>query len=165
MAAIFEKAVPLLIVAEGGEEDHVSDYGGKTKYGISQRSFPNVNIDDLTEEQALGLLKTKYWDFYHLSDISDQNIANQAFLLFVNMDPVDASSIIQKAVNGAGRTIIRVDVDGVLGTATFQAINSLTPYWLSDRIRLESCRYYLKLVDDDRSQEVNFRGWIRRALR
>lgn len=164
MPAVFSKAAPLILAAEGGYQDGKNDYGGETRYGISSRQYPNVDIKNLTIAKALAILEADYWKFYHLSDIDDQNVANQVFLLLVNMNPVNAVKILQIAINAVGRTIISVRVDGELGTLTFQAINSLAPFWLCDRIRLEACRYYLMQVDDDKSQQVNFLGWIRRVL-
>jgi lysozyme family protein len=164
MAAIFTKVAPLIIAAEGGESKSPTDYGGETKYGISEEQYPDEDIKNLTPERALAILEADYWEPYHLSDILDQTVANQCFFLFVNMNPEKATKIIQTAVNGVGRAIIFVKVDGVMGPVTIQAVNSLAPYWLSDRLRVESCRYYLKRVDQDRSQEANFIGWIRRVV-
>jgi len=164
--ASFQKVEPLILALEGGDnkKNVGNDYGGETKYGISKRSFPNEDIANLTPSRALDLMFTNYWTFYHLSDISSQDIANQCFFLLVNMNPVHATLIIQAAINGVGRSIVTVKADGILGEATIQALNSLQPLWLGDRIRLEACRYYLSEVDRDESQKPNFVGWIRRAL-
>ena len=164
MAAVFSKAAPLILAAEGSYQNGSNDYGGETKYGISSRQYPKVDIKNLTVAKALAILESDYWQFYHLSDIDDQNIANQVFLLLVNMNPVNAIKTLQIAINAVGRAIISVRIDGELGTLTFQALNSLAPFWLSDRLRLETCRYYLKRIEDDKSQESNFIGWVRRAL-
>lgn len=47
---------------EGGYIHHSSDPGGATKYGISQRAFPDVNIKDLTLEQAVEFYRIHYWE-------------------------------------------------------------------------------------------------------
>jgi len=39
-----------------------SDTGGLTKYGISQKAFPGVDIANLTPDQARAIYKKKYWD-------------------------------------------------------------------------------------------------------
>ena len=39
-----------------------SDTGGLTKYGISQKAFPGVNIANLTPDQARAIYKKEYWD-------------------------------------------------------------------------------------------------------
>jgi len=38
------------------------DRGGPTKYGISQRAYPNLDIKNLTKEQAIEIAKRDYWD-------------------------------------------------------------------------------------------------------
>lgn len=164
MTATFSRAIPLIVAVEGGYSDRTTDYGGKTKYGISQRDFQKINIAELSENEAMALLKERYWDAYRISEILDQNIANQAMLLIMNMNPLSAGKIIQLAVNAAGRGILNIKVDGVLGSKSLEAINTLNPSALSDRIRVEACKYYLQETDEDAKQIPNFRGWIRRAL-
>ena len=159
-----EKAIAQCELLEQGYSNNAHDYGGETKYGISKRSFPNEDIPNLTPERAAELLKANYWDFYGIGSIDDQGVANLVFCMIVNMNPINAVKTIQAAVNACGRTIIGVKVDGIMGTGTVQSINSLAPYWLCDRIRLENIRYYLRLVDTDLSQRVNFEGWVRRAI-
>jgi hypothetical protein len=38
------------------------DKGGPTKYGISQKAYPNLDIKNLTKEQAIEIAKRDYWD-------------------------------------------------------------------------------------------------------
>jgi len=38
------------------------DKGGATKYGISQKAYPNLDIKNLTKEQAIEIAKRDYWD-------------------------------------------------------------------------------------------------------
>lgn len=166
MAAIFSNVIPLIIAAEGEKvSNSPNDHGGLSKYGISQKEYPDLDIANLTEEKALAILEEDFWQKYHIGQIENQGIANQVFLLIVNMNPLQAVRIVQIAVNACGRGIINATVDGVLGSQTLQAINSLADGWLSNRIRLEAISYYLHLTDVDESQIPNFRGWVRRALR
>ena len=164
MMAIFSKAISGLFAIEGGYSDNSTDYGGETNGGISKRQYPGLDIKSLTVEQQTEILKQDYWDKYRCGEINDQAIANQVFFLFVNMNPFSAAEIIQKTINVRGRGLISIKVDGIFGSASIDALNSLTTTWLSDRLRLEACRYYLIQSDIDPSQVVNFRGWIRRAL-
>lgn len=164
--ATFQKAAALILDVEGGDNESNlgNDYGGRTKYGISERQYPNVDIVNLTPQQASNILESDYWNRYRCGDIQDQTLANQAFLLVVNMNPIEAVQIIQKAINACGRGVINVKADGIMGSATIQAINSLSAFWLSDRIRLEAVRHYLAETDHNAKQIPNFRGWVRRAL-
>ena len=162
--AIFAKVIPSILAIEGEYTPGEFDYGGETKYGISKRQYPHLDIANLDETRALTILESDYWNRYRIGEIIDQTIANQVFFLFINMSPIDAAIIVQKAVNACGRTIISVKTDGVMGSITIQAINSISRFWLGDRIKLEACRYYLDETDKDKNQIPNFRGWIRRAL-
>lgn len=164
MAAIFEKCKQAILAAEGRYTRGKNDYGGETKFGISKRMYPDLDIAALTMEQAFRIIEEDYWNFYRLGEIDDQTIANQALLLLINMNPVKAGKIVQAAVNGCGRGVVVLKIDGVLGTISINAINSLSASWLSDRIRTESCRYYLAETDRDSKQIPNLRSWIRRAL-
>jgi lysozyme family protein len=62
----FEKAMEFLLKWEGGYVNDPRDPGGETKYGISKRSHPNVDIANLTVEQATAIYKRDYWDALNL---------------------------------------------------------------------------------------------------
>ncbi len=46
----------------GGYTKDPKDLGGETKYGISKRYHPNVDIANLTPEQAEEIYRNEYWD-------------------------------------------------------------------------------------------------------
>lgn len=162
--AIFSQVVPLILDLEGNTvSDNPTDYGGKTKYGISKKQFPSIDIDNLTIDGAMKLFEKEYWLRYRLSEICDQSIANQIFLLIINMNPINAGKIVQRAINSSLHTSPCV-IDGSIGSNTLTALNSVCSILLGAMLRVEACRYYLALVDNDESQRINFRGWIRRAL-
>ena len=58
----FETVVHMVLEHEGGYVNHPSDPGGETKYGISKRAYPEVNIADLTEEDAEEIYFNDYWN-------------------------------------------------------------------------------------------------------
>lgn len=51
----------MVLELEGGYVNHPDDPGGETKYGISRRAYPSVDIKNLTEETAARIYKTDYW--------------------------------------------------------------------------------------------------------
>ena len=57
----FSKVIKMVLEHEGGYVNHPSDPGGETKYGISKRAYPEVNIAELTEEDAEELYFNDYW--------------------------------------------------------------------------------------------------------
>jgi lysozyme family protein len=161
MPTDFEKLKPLIFAAEGGVSDSVSDRGGLTRLGISQRSYPDLKISSLTDDQCYLILEQDYWNYYRLGEINDQTVAGQCLLLFINMPPEKAGNVIQAAIHGCGQELT---IDGVVGSVTLRSLNSLPAGWLSDRLRTEASRYYLQLTDENKAQVPNFRGWIRRVL-
>lgn len=58
----FEKAVQKLLKTEGGYVNDPTDRGGATKFGISQRSYPNLDIANLTEADARAIYREDYWN-------------------------------------------------------------------------------------------------------
>lgn len=63
MTERFKKIViPFIFKWEGTKfEDDPSDPGGATRYGIDQRSHPNVDIRHLTEQEAMDIYWNEYW--------------------------------------------------------------------------------------------------------
>ncbi|MDA8087607.1 MAG: hypothetical protein M0Z75_12995 [Nitrospiraceae bacterium] len=59
----FQKIIGFTIQAEGGERYTCdpNDPGGATKYGISKRFNPDLDIEHLTLEQAEGVYFKRYW--------------------------------------------------------------------------------------------------------
>ena len=46
---------------DGGYTNDPNDPGGETKFGISKRNHPNVDIKNLTAQQALDIYQQEYW--------------------------------------------------------------------------------------------------------
>ena len=63
----FQKAVDDLINNwEGGYVFDPNDAGGMTKYGISQRSYPTLDIKDLSRDEAIAIYFRDFWQKYKL---------------------------------------------------------------------------------------------------
>jgi len=60
----FETSLKFVLTWEGGDKytEDPKDPGGATKFGISQKAYPGLNIKDLTLEQAKAIYKKDYWD-------------------------------------------------------------------------------------------------------
>jgi hypothetical protein len=46
---------------EGGYVNDPDDPGGETKYGISKRAYPDIDIKNLTKAQAKSIYHQDYW--------------------------------------------------------------------------------------------------------
>jgi lysozyme family protein len=60
---LWERVADSIIGHEGGYVNHPTDPGGETNWGISKRSYPHVDIKNLTREQALEIYREDYWDY------------------------------------------------------------------------------------------------------
>ena len=90
----FKKAMPHLFNREGDYSNHALDKGGKTKYGVTDntlrqykdthKNFPNINIKDLTKEQAAQIYYDEYWKKSGADKIKDKNLAYLHFDATVN---------------------------------------------------------------------------------
>jgi len=57
-----DKALAFVLKWEGGLVDNPNDAGGVTKYGISQRAHPHLDVRNLTLEDAKEIYRVKYWE-------------------------------------------------------------------------------------------------------
>lgn len=60
--SFFDAAFQVVVGIEGGYVNDPLDPGGETKYGISKRAYPNLNIANLTLEDAKAIYRRDYWD-------------------------------------------------------------------------------------------------------
>lgn len=163
MASKFAYVKSALLDAEGGRSDQKDDYGGLTKWGVSQRSYPHLDIANLTfEEACTKVYEPDYWNRYSLSLILTQDIANKVFLALINMNPETAIKCVQNALKTCGVTYITAD--GVLGPATVKAINSVHQGWLFEALKVKFGEFYISRVQEDDTQLKFLEGWMVRAL-
>jgi len=106
---IFER----VIGHEGGYSSDVNDPGGETKFGISKRAYPKLNIRDLTLEDAKVIYQTDYWDKI-MGPALPVPIDEFVFDFAVNSGVQAAATALQGAV-GALR-------DGSIGPKTIEAV-------------------------------------------
>ena len=58
----FDTAFSRLIDSEGGYANNPTDPGGETKFGISKRSYPDVDIANLTLDGAKAIYLRDFWN-------------------------------------------------------------------------------------------------------
>src|SRR5574342_1291711 len=91
---------------EGGYVYHKDDPGGETKWGISKRSYPNLDIKGLTREQAIEIYRRDFWDRVQGSNLPNA-LAYQALDSAINSGMGNTVRFLQRAVRTAD--------DGVFG--------------------------------------------------
>jgi lysozyme family protein len=153
----FNKAVKFVLANEGEFSDDPNDTGGVTKYGISQRSYPDWDIPNLTEEDAIAIYKQDFWPPY--KDFDDK-LATKLFDLAVNMGHKRAVQILQRALQCLGAKIVD---DGILGPVTKSAVNLANEDLLLTAIKSEAAGVYRNLTTTNKTQQKFLKGWLRRA--
>jgi lysozyme family protein len=154
------KAVQYVLLNEGGYIDHPRDRGGETNWGISSAANPDVDVSNLSRDEAIDIYISRYWDRWNLSLIESQPVANKVFDAVVWMGPVAAVKALQRALRAAGA---QVRVDGVLGPETAGAANLVQPEVLIPALKSELAGRVREIIARDSSQSVFRRGWINRA--
>lgn len=161
--ASFELFKPLIVPLEGDEYTEIpGDYGGGTKYGITKRTYPNVDIKNLDLDSAAEIWKRDYWGYYNLYAVGNQDVANKIMSYVMNMNSYSAIRCVQRAINHCGGNVVE---DGIFGVKSINAINGLPVGWLIDRLKLEGVAFYNFRVSVDKTQIQFLEGWINRALK
>ena len=151
----FDEIIEQVLEHEGGYVNDPKDLGGETKYGITKRFYPDVDIKNLTIEQAKEIYKKDYWDKNRVESLP-QNLWHIYFDMCVNMGKRTAVKVLQRAANNKGRNI---EVDGGLGPMTIGALKGVE----LDRVRAFRVKYYVDLITARPEQEKFYLGWFRRA--
>ena len=142
---------------EGEYSNTPHDAGGETKYGISKRSFPNVDIKSLTVERAKELYKEHYWNPLHGSKLP-QPLALTLFDFAVNSGLDFPVRELQK--------FLGVVVDGKFGPKTLRAVQALDEKEvraLTNQINDARLRNFLRLANKP-TQKRFLLGWLRRLM-
>ena len=58
----FEQAFAVVVGTEGGYVNNPADPGGETKFGISKRAYPHLDIGALELADAHAIYRRDYWD-------------------------------------------------------------------------------------------------------
>jgi lysozyme family protein len=136
---------------EGGYVNDPNDPGGETNLGICKRAYPNVNIKNLTETEAVTIYRQDYWDKCRCDDLPEC-IQALVFDAAVNQGTRTAIVLLQRA--------LKVKDDGVLGPITIgKAREAVGPNLVRD-YTVERILYY--------TTTTNFqyygKSWVRRAV-
>ena len=163
MTVNFKKAFQDLIGIEGGYVNDPDDPGGETKYGISKRSYPYLDIKNLTLEQAQEIY---YRDFWFPELEKEFPIASEVFDTAVNMGQATAIKILQEALNLMNRdqhSYSDVVVDGLMGPRTMAAYRHANKLTLLKVLNGLQFMNYVEICKRNPSQEKYFNGWMQRV--
>lgn len=146
----FDTVFERLIGSEGGYVNHPDDPGKETRWGISKRSYPMIDIRNLTKEDAKVIYWNDFWERGRMQQYSPA-IAYQVFDIAVNSGIETAMRMLQRAVDVAD--------DGHIGPVTVAAIKARSDTDVIMRLVAERLDFWRKL-----STWPTFgKGWAGRA--
>jgi lysozyme family protein len=161
MTPTAEHAVERTLTFEGPERtNYPMDYGGDTKWGISKRWHPEVDLDHLTRDDAGRFLWLHYWQPLQLDRLMSPDVAARVFDAAVLCGTRRAVQLLQRAVRACGRD---VEEDGDLGPQTVAAEAECDARSLVPAMRAEVAGYHRIRAAMDPTQAVFLKGWLSRA--
>lgn len=173
--------------AEGGYVNRTDDNGGETWGGIARKKNPQwagwAIVDSkksdphfpacLDSDADLLQLKkefyrSEFWNKLMGDSVNDQGVANELYDTAVNMGIGRAINNAQRAVNALNRNQKGwpdIDVDGGMGAKTLNAINICPDKAeLKKTMNILQGYSYVTFCESDHTQEINFRGWLKRVM-
>jgi len=116
-----EEFLDTVIKHEGGYVDNPLDPGGETKYGISKKQYPKLDIKNLDIESAKEIYRKDFLPSAE-TNYGKNEFAFKMADIGINASPQIATQIMQKSLNFFG---MELDEDGKMGDATRTAFNKV----------------------------------------
>lgn len=146
----WNEAFDRVIGHEGGYVNNPKDPGGETKWGISKRSYPHLNIASLTRDDARDIYYKDFW--VPVGFLLKPAVMFQVFDAAVNHGAGNAIRMLQRAIGVAD--------DGHWGPISHTAYTAMDLNDVLFRFLAERGEFMAKL-----STFPTFgRGWVRRIF-
>lgn len=171
----FEEAFKRTSKNEGGYSNHPADKGAETYAGISRRWFPEwegwllIDDGDSRSRRLDSLVKLFYrrefWDKMQLDAVYNEKLQTQLFDFGVNAGRKTAIKTLQRTINLLNKKDKYYEplaVDGLIGSATMQALSKTPQDTLIKAYKGERYLHYKNITKEDDTQLVFISGWINR---
>ena len=148
----FIRAIDLVLYHEGGYVNDPKDPGGETKFGISKRSYPDLDIKQLTYDQAKIIYYNDYWEDNNISKLPSK-IRLTVFDSAINQGSYAAVSMLQ-------RTVGAESIDGIIGPKTIAKVKEMD---VNDVLHAYSMARHHRYTQS-RNFKLYGAGWTKRLL-
>jgi lysozyme family protein len=143
---------------------HPNDKGGPTKGGITlrtlegwrQRRCTRAELQRLTEDEALAILRRRYAEASGIPRVDDLNLRTQLIDSAVLSGPLLAAKDLQR--------VLDVTVDGIIGAQTLAAIKRDGVTVVARRMAVARTLRLARHVQQNPDQLVFLTGWLSRSL-
>ena len=149
-------------------ENNPNDTAGATKFGIVEDDLHEYGLDantdgkidwtdvrDLTEEDAVKVLKKLYWDFFQSDRITNQSLGEFITDSGFNQGRILIAKYVQ--------SILKTTVDGIFGDKTIALINTHpNPQYIFTELYNKRKQRYDNIIAKNPSQKVFKNGWNNR---
>ena len=145
----FNLFINRILGVEGGYVNDPADPGGETNWGISKRSYPDLDIKNLTRDEAIAIYERDFWQPIAANDLPS-SVAYQALDFAVNSGISTAIRALQRASGVAD--------DGNFGPISQKAVSTASETDLILRLLAERLMFMTGL----KNWASAGRGWARR---
>jgi len=146
----FNDFIGRILAHEGGYVNDPRDPGGETNWGISKRSYPRVDIKNLSRKEAVEIYRRDFWNKLQCDKLPPA-VAFQLMDAAINHGHKNAVRWLQRAIN--------VNEDGIVGPVTLFYANRLPPALLALAFNSARLDFYASL----KTFHTYARGWSRRV--
>ena len=151
---IYLRCINVILESEGGFVDDPQDFGGKTNFGLSQRSYPDIDIETLTKETAIEIYYKDYWIPMNVQIIPIDELTLHVFDHGVNAGSKIAIRLLQR--------LIGVSDDGYIGEITLKGIDAYIGDIVGEYIKRRKL-FYVTLVQNKPELRKFLKGWLARV--
>lgn len=159
--ADFHKALKSILKWEGLWSDNPKDKGGATMKGVTLATYRQFfgygktkdDLRNITDEELEHIYRVGFWEPMKGDYFANQSLATYIFDWLVN------------AGTGKIRTVQEccgLLADGKIGQKSLHVFNTKAK-WCFDQIKERRTQFYNKIVENNPSQKVFLRGWLRRT--
>lgn len=156
----FRSSLAVLLQHEGGKANNSADPGGRTAYGVTQKTYnayrddherPRGDVFDIAPEEVADIYELMYWDKMSCDDLL-AGIDLSVFDMGVNSGPASGVMILQE--------LLEVSVDGITGPDTLAAAEA---YKSQPRLCNDYAEARLSYYSGLNTFGVFGEGWTRRV--
>lgn len=147
--SFFDECFTRLLGNEGGYVNNPKDLGGETNWGISKRSYPELDIKNLTQDAAKAIYKRDFWEKCRCDELPPV-VAFAIFDCAVNSGNLQAVKLLQKTVG--------VAEDGIIGPVTLRRAADVEP----NQLAAQYLGHRLQFMTGLRPWDTFSKGWSRR---